>query len=88
MKATYTTKCSRCLGSGRFDRGTCFRCNGAGVTTTARKPAARFEVSAIYSDGVRRVMRCKAAKSAEAAITAVMAEREWFGFDLATVAAK
>lgn len=86
--AQYKTTCPRCDGKGRFDRGTCFSCNGAGVVLTSRKPAPKFSVSAIYSDGVRRVMRARAAKSADAAIAAVLAEREWFGFDLATVSAK
>lgn len=39
--ATYKVTCSRCLGTGRYDRGTCFRCKGACYTTTTRKPAPR-----------------------------------------------
>lgn len=84
----YKTLCSRCLGSGKYDRGTCFRCTGLGFTMTAKKPTPRFEVSAVYSDGVRRVMRVKAAATAEKAIQVVTAERDWFGFNLATVEAR
>lgn len=88
MAAIYKAVCGRCGGSGRYDRGTCFGCQGAGYKMTSRKPAVRFQVSAIYSDGVRRILCNKAAKTAEAAITAVLASREWIGFDLATVQAK
>lgn len=84
----YKTSCGRCGGSGRYDRGTCFGCQGLGYRLTGRKPATRFEVSAMYSDGVRRVMRNKAAGSAEKAIATVLAERDWLGFDLSTVQAK
>jgi DnaJ-class molecular chaperone len=87
MKA-YSITCGRCLGTGRYDRGACFGCKGAGIKITNRKPPERFEVSAMYSDGVRRVLRNKAAKTAAAAISAVLAEREWPGFDLSTVRAK
>jgi len=88
IQMKYITECSRCYGSGKFDRGTCFRCQGLGKTTTARKPSDKFEVSAMYQDGVRRVMRNRVAKNADEAIAKVLSEREWYGFDLSTVAAK
>lgn len=84
----YKATCGRCGGTGRYDRGTCFGCNGAGFKMTSRKPAVRFTVSAIYSDGVRRVLRQRAAKTTEQAIATVVAEREWIGFDMSTVEAK
>jgi DnaJ-class molecular chaperone len=80
--------CGRCLGTGRYDRGTCFRCRGAGSVAVSRKPAVRFEVSAVYSDGVRRVLKMKAAKSEQAAIDFVLAWGPWPGFDLETIRAR
>jgi DnaJ-class molecular chaperone len=86
--ASYKATCGRCGGTGRYDRGTCFGCQGAGYKLTARKPSQKFTVSAVYSDGVRRVMRNKAAATAEKAVAAVLAERDWSEFfDLTTVAA-
>lgn len=42
----------------------------------------------MYSDGVRRVLRNKSAASAAKASEAVLAERDWIGFDLSTIDAK
>lgn len=84
----FTVACSRCFGSGKFDRGTCFRCQGLGVTQSARKPAQTFEVSAVFSDGVRRILKSTVAANADAATQKVAAMRDWFGFDMTTVKAK
>lgn len=81
---TFSAVCGRCLGSGRYDRGTCFSCNGARAVATCRPPVPRFEVSAVYSDGVRRLMRVQAAATAQAAVAKVVAARDWFGFDITT----
>ena len=35
---TYNVLCSRCNGTGRYDRGACFRCKGAGCKQQAVKP--------------------------------------------------
>lgn len=34
----YNVICSRCNGAGRYDRGTCFSCKGAGSKQQAVKP--------------------------------------------------
>lgn len=34
----YNVLCSRCNGTGRYDRGTCFGCKGAGSKLQAVKP--------------------------------------------------
>lgn len=87
-KGLHKVACGRCGGSGRYDRGACFGCQGTGFRTTTRKPSPRFEVSAIYSDGVRRLLKNKSAASAEKAVKAVLAERDWIGFDLSTIDTK
>lgn len=84
----YTALCGRCLGTGKYDRGICFRCRGAGAVLVSRRPAVRFEVSAVYADGVRRVLKMKAAKSEQAAIDFVLALGPWPGFDLETIRAR
>jgi hypothetical protein len=41
---TYVTKtCGRCLGSGRYSRGTCFTCNGAGKVRLVKTKLADVE---------------------------------------------
>lgn len=35
----YSIQCGRCDGSGRFDRGYCFECKGAGYTNKNMLPA-------------------------------------------------
>jgi hypothetical protein len=34
----YNVECPRCLGTGKFDRGTCFKCKGRRSVTTKLKP--------------------------------------------------
>jgi len=87
-KALYKAACGRCGGSGRYDRGACFGCQGSGFCMTSKKPGLRFEVSAIYSDGVRRILQNKSAASAEKAAQAVLAKGDWIGFDLSTIQTK
>lgn len=65
---TYTRTCPRCNGTGKYDRGTCFACLGAKHVKTATKPTAKWEVSAVYKDGTRRVV-CTAGGSEQKAIT-------------------
>lgn len=87
---TYLVTCSRCNGSGKYDRGVCFRCNGAKVTKTSRKPADKYEVSAVFKDGVRRIMKAVSAKSQQEAIAKVLgAKNDWEKFfDLSTIEAR
>ena len=35
----FATQCSRCDGKGRYDRGTCFGCNGRGYKNLTSKPS-------------------------------------------------
>lgn len=66
---TYTRTCPRCQGTGKYDRGTCFTCRGAKVVATSRKPATRYQVSAIYEDGQRRIL-CTKSGTHEQAVAA------------------
>lgn len=48
----YNVECSRCLGSGRYDRGACFRCKGRRYTKTSRKPSGTpISLVVIYENG-------------------------------------
>ena len=71
----YFKTCSRCNGSGKYDRGTCFECNGRRAITCAKPAAPEFQVTAIYEDGVRRVMKSYRAKTAEDAIAKTLSAR-------------
>lgn len=80
--------CPRCNGTGRYDRGTCFGCKGRRAITCAKPVTPAFEVTAIYEDGVRRVMKTYRAKNAAEAIKKTRCARVWFGFDMDTIEAR
>lgn len=78
----YNAQCSRCAGSGRFDRGTCFRCKGARFEVVARRP--NFEpvnVLVEYANGknVRVPMFFSSKKDAIAAVELELARKGWKG---------
>lgn len=64
--SNYSRVCPRCNGTGRYDRGTCFTCNGACRIKTATPPKPEWEVSAVFKDGVRRILCTKAGTEAAA----------------------
>lgn len=53
MTKSYTCQCSRCDGSGRYDRGDCFDCKGSGFVTRKTQPRALvpFALEVTYSNG-------------------------------------
>ena len=54
---TYTCQCSRCDGSGRYDRGDCFDCNGSGFVNRKTQPRGLtpFVLEVIYSNGSKNI---------------------------------
>lgn len=86
----YFKTCSRCNGSGKFDRGTCFECNGRkAVPCSCKNPMPRFEVFALYMNDYNARLGTVRAKSADAAIKQVLkTKKNTTGFDLSTVQAK
>jgi hypothetical protein len=53
MTATkFTCQCSRCDGTGRYDRGTCFDCKGLGyVNRVNTRGLTPFILKVVYSNG-------------------------------------
>jgi DnaJ-class molecular chaperone len=48
----FSCQCGRCGGSGKYDRGSCFDCNGLGFKNVARKPTLLAHVLTVtYSNG-------------------------------------
>lgn len=80
--------CPRCNGTGRYDRGTCFQCNGRRAITCAKPATPMFKVTAVYENGERCIMKTYRAKNAEEAIKKTRCARVWFGFDMDTIEAK
>ena len=62
--SNYSRVCPRCNGTGRYDRGTCFTCNGAKRIKSATPPKPEWEASAVFNDGVRRYLCTKASEAA------------------------
>ena len=51
-KPRYTCQCIRCGGSGRFDRGACFDCRGAGfVNRASTRGLTPFVLAVAYENG-------------------------------------
>lgn len=51
-KQLYTCQCMRCGGSGRFDRGACFDCKGAGfVNRASTRGLTPFVLAVTYEKG-------------------------------------
>jgi hypothetical protein len=38
-KEKFNIECPRCQGTGRFDRGVCFKCKGSRTVKTTRRPS-------------------------------------------------
>lgn len=48
----YTCQCTRCDGSGRYDRGTCFDCKGLGsVNKCSYRGLTPFVLKVTYTNG-------------------------------------
>lgn len=67
-----TCQCSRCDGSGRYDRGTCFECKGAGYVNrkntgnlTPFTITVRFSNGSINTPRVFAISRAKAVSIVE-----------------------
>lgn len=64
----YTCQCSRCDGSGKFDRGVCFGCKGVGYRNQATQPRSLtpFILTVTYSNGSTNKPRVWASSKARA----------------------
>jgi hypothetical protein len=49
----YSCQCSRCDGTGKYDRGTCFDCKGVGYKNQKTQPRglSPFTLNVTYSNG-------------------------------------
>lgn len=49
----YTCQCPRCDGTGKYDRGDCFTCNGVGYKNQVTKPRCLTEqkITVTYENG-------------------------------------
>lgn len=63
----YTCQCTRCDGSGRFDRGICFDCKGTGfVNRTTTRGLTPFRLTVTYANGRQNTPRVFATTRAKA----------------------
>lgn len=84
----YTITCPRCNGTGHFCGGVCFQCKGAKRVQSATPEKAKYQASAVFSDGVRRQLANKQTETAarkEAERKIMMAPDMW---DAATLEIK
>lgn len=58
MTKSYTCQCSRCDGSGRYDRGDCFDCKGSGFVNRKSQPRGLtpFALEVTYSNGSKNAV--------------------------------
>lgn len=77
----FSCQCSRCNGTGKYDRGTCFGCKGLGYKNQATKPRGltEFNLTVTYANGSKNNIRIFASRheNAVSIITRICQIKGW-----------